>query len=597
MIDARDWLIALAIVVATVALYLEVRHHEFVNYDDPYYVTENAQVVKGLSPSGIGWAFATFDDGNWFPLTWISHMADVSLWGMSPGSHHLTNVGLHALAAMLLFLFFRALSLSAGPSAAGAMLFALHPLRVESVAWIAERKDVLSGALSVLTLWLYVRYAKQPRVGRYAAVMAAFASALMAKAMPVTLPIVMLILDAWPLDRRRTLSWAALVREKTPFLLMSLAAAIAAIIAQRDVGATASLTYVPLTARLGNASVSYGMYLVNTIWPAGLAVFYPRPSQTPLSHLALSGGAIVLVSWLAWRWRARHPYLLTGWAWYLVMLVPVIGLVQIGAQARADRYTYLPSIGLSLMVAYGLADLEAHAPRYRTLFLSGAAAIAIAFASITFMQLGVWRDSVTLFEHAKAVTRPNYTVLNNLGEGLATRGDMARAAEVFAEAIEVAPANASARLNLANALSRLGRLVQAASEYREAIRVQPSSAAAHAGLGAALGRLGQAEEAVAELREAVRLDPTQPDSHYNLGNLLASLGRLDDAVSSLAVAVRLRPQDAMARSNLGAALASLGRYDEAIVQFSEALRIDPNLEQVRVNRERAIKMKSLTKGK
>jgi Flp pilus assembly protein TadD len=585
-------LTALAVVLATVAVYLDVRHHEFVNYDDPYYVTENAQVLKGLSASGIGWAFRTFEDGNWFPLTWISHMADVSLWGLTPGGHHLANVALHALAAMLLFLFFRALSLSVVASAAGALLFALHPLRVESVAWIAERKDVLCGALSVLTLWLYVRYAKQPRAGRYAAVMAAFACALMAKAMPVTLPLVMLILDDWPLDRRQTLSWGSLVREKTPFLLMSLAAAITAIVAQSGAGATASLTYVPLTTRLANAAVSYGMYLANTIWPIGLSVFYPRPTETPLWQLGSSVAAMTLVSWLAWRWRSRYQYVFTGWVWYLVMLVPVIGLVQVGAQARADRYTYLPSIGLCLVAAYGLADLERRAARYRGFVLGAAAAVAIAFASVSVTQLGLWQNSVTLFEHARAVTHPNYTVLNNLGEALAQRGDMARAAEVFASAVEVAPANAAARLNLANALSRVGRVDQAASEYRVAIRLQPSNAAAHAGLGAALGRLGQPEEAVSELRQALRLDPAQPDSHYNLGNLLAGLGRFDDAVESLAMAVRLRPGDAMARSNLGAAFASLGRFDEAIVQFSEALRIDPNLTQVQVNRERALQMKS-----
>ena len=315
-IDARDWLIALAIVVAAVSLYLDVRHHEFVNYDDPYYVTENSHVLHGLSASGIGWAFTTFEDGNWFPLTWMSHMADVSLWGLRPGSHHLTNVGLHALAAVLLFLFFRALSLPAAASSAGASLFVHHQLRVESLAWIAERKDVLSGALTVLTLGLYVRYAKRPGRGRFAAVAVAFAFALMAKAMPVTLPIVMLILDAWPLDRRRTSSWAALVREKAPILLMSLAAAIAAMAAQTDAGATASLTYVPVPARLANAAVSYGMYLANTIWVGSRCSTRGRPDS--LWQLARA----VAQSLVSLREMARTPVRSLDGSGF-VMLIPV----------------------------------------------------------------------------------------------------------------------------------------------------------------------------------------------------------------------------------------------------------------------------------
>ena len=556
-VGGRDWLIAIALAAVVLGLYRDVHGHDFVNYDDPYYVTENPAVLAGLTSSGVRWAFTTFEDGNWFPLTWISHMVDVSLWGVEPGAHHLTSVGLHALAAAFLFLVLRSMALPWAPSAFVAAAFAFHPLRVESVAWIAERKDVLAGLLSIVTLGAYSRYARRPGGSRYLVVCLAFMAALMAKAMPVTLPVVMLLLDWWPLRRAKDRSWPALVREKAPLFAIAAVAGVLALMAQSAVGATAPLASVPLGERLGNAAVSYVAYLGNTVWPHSLAVFYPR--ATPAVWLAvLSTMFVAAVTWLAWRERARHPYLIVGWLWFLIMLLPVIGLIQIGAQARADRYTYLPMIGIYVTVAFAGHALGLRFVRLRPALSGLATAALIACAVVTHDQLRVWRDSVSLFEHARRVTKPNYATLNNLGEALASRGDMARAVDVFGEATGVAPGNPAAHLNLAMALARVGQLDRAAAEYREVIRLQPENVGAHVGLGAAFMRQQ----------------------------------RFGDAVDPLSAAVRLRPGDAMLRSNLASSLAAVGRLDEAIAQFEEALRLDPSLSEVRANLARARELKA-----
>lgn len=595
----RDWLAAALILTTTIALFSPVRRHEFVNYDDPYYVTENTHVRAGLSADSIRWAFTTFEDGNWFPLTWISHMADISLWGMDAGAHHRTSVVIHAFVAALLLLTLRLYGLSLAVSAFVAAFFAWHPLRVESVAWIAERKDVLSGLFTILALAAYARYASRPARSRYLLVLAMFALSLMSKAMAVTLPVVMLLLDFWPLRRAvrsgtsAPASWRGLLGEKIPFVLMSAAVALVALIAQRGAGATA--TTLSLPKRAANAGVSYALYLTDTVWPSRLAVFYPYDDPGLLPALAAAFG-ILVISLTAWQYRHRQPQLMTGWFWYLVMLLPVIGLLQIGAQSRADRYTYLPSIGIYLAVAATASQLVRARVSLQWVSAAAAAAALIAGAAVTRSQLAVWRTSITLFEHARSVA-PSYTAANNLGEALASRGDMARAADAFAEAVAISPANASARVNLANALGQTGRVTEAAAAYREAIRLQPRYAEARAGLAVVLARQGATDEAIRELAEAVRLDPSSADAHFNLANLLASVGRHDEAIARLFDTVRLRPSDPAARSNLGALLAQQGRFDEAIAQFEEALRLDPGSAQARANLERARQLKQGKGGK
>jgi Flp pilus assembly protein TadD len=586
----RDAALAGLIGLLTFALYWPTRAFEFLNYDDPYYVSENARVVAGLTWSGVRWAFTTFEDGNWFPLTWLSHMADVSLWGVNAGPHHMTNAALHALTAALLLALGRSIGFTVAPAAFAAALFAWHPQRVESVAWIAERKDVLSAMFSVLTLLLYRRYARAPGAGRYAVVVAAYCAALMSKAMPVTLPFVMLLMDYWPLCRSSGGRWPALVREKIPLLALAAAAAVVAFLAQSSAGATADLGTVPLTRRIANAAVSYWLYLGDFAWPAGLAVFYPRPIVSGW-QLGVAVAGLAIVSGMVWRLRARYSAALVAWLWYLGMLIPVIGLVQIGAQGRADRYTYLPMIGLCLAAAAGLQMLTLRSGWHRRIALAFMIAVPVAVAVMTSRYLPVWRSSVTLFEHAKLHTPPNYTTLNNLGEALAARGDMTRAAQTFREAADVAPRNPAARVNLATALARIGRIDDAAREFSEAIRLQPTNAAAVAGFGAVLARQGKLAEAAAILGEAVRMAPENADTTFNLASVLIKSGRLPEASAVLAAAVSRNPGDVALRANLGAVLAELGKYDEAIVQFNEALRLDPSLDQVRANLHRAMEMK------
>ena len=558
---AHPRLIALAIFAGTFALFSTVRHNDFVIYDDPYYVAENSNVVAGLSMQGVRWAFTTFEDGNWFPLTWLSHMADVSLWGLDAGGHHLMSAGLHSLTAAALFLALSALGIPSLASIAAAVLFAVHPLRVESVAWAAERKDVLSGLLTICTIGAYARWARHPARGRFVWVGALFAAALMSKAMPMTLPFVLLLLDYWPLRRWPAKSWAQLVREKALLFVMAVAAGVTAIAAQSGAGSTATLAAVPPAARLGNALVSYVAYLGDMVWPAGLAVFYPR---TPISILAAASAALLLaaISFLIWRQRSRRPYLIVGWLWYLGMLLPVIGLLQIGSQARADRYTYLPMIGLCVAAAC-LVDSIARPSRSRQIAsVIGTAVICAALALATLEQIRTWRDSVTLFEHARAVTPPNYIAISNL----------------------------------ATALRRAGFEDRALAEFREAVALEPRSAEANTSLGAALARQGRLEEATEWLQTAVQLNPDNYDAHYNLAHVFMRTGRMTDAILHMTQAVRLNGSDARLRSDLGAALATLSRYDEAIEQFEAALRLDPTLDETRRNLSYARQLRAAGKG-
>jgi len=559
--SARRWMIATAIFAGTFALFSAARHNDFVSYDDPYYVAENANVAAGLSMDGVRWAFSTFEDGNWFPLTWLSHMTDVSLWGLDAGAHHLVNAGLHALAAAALFLVLGALGIPSFASVLAVALFAVHPLRVESVAWAAERKDVLSSLLAICTIGAYVRWVRHPSRGRFAWLVVVFAAALMAKAMPMTLPFVLLLIDYWPLQRWPAESWRQLVREKAVLFAMAIAAGVIAIAAQSGAGATATLTAVSPAARLSNAAVSYVAYLGDIIWPADLAVFYPR---TPVSILAAAVAVVLLagISLLAWRQRSARPYLIVGWLWYLGMLLPVIGLLQIGSQARADRYTYLPMIGLCLAVACLVESIARQSRTRQIVAFTGASVICAVLADATLQQIRTWRDSVTLFEHARTVTPPNYTTISNL----------------------------------ANALRRAGFDDRALAEFREAVRLAPRSAEAHTSLGAALARQGRLEEATEALQTAVRLTSDNYDAHYNLAHVFMRTGRMTDAIVHMTQAVRLNGSDARLRSDLGAALATVRRYDEAIEQFEAALRLDPSLDETRRNLSYARQLRASGKG-
>jgi len=555
-------------VAAIFAAYGQTLHFGFVNYDDPDYVGANVHVRSGITAASVAWAFRHSFAGNWFPLTWLSHMLDFELFGLDSGLHHLTSVSIHALATLLLFAVLRRITKSRWPSAMVAAVFALHPLHVESVAWIAERKDVLSAFFWMLTLYAYASYVARPGPARYALTLLAFCFGLMAKPMLVTLPLVLLLVDYWPLAR------GVRVLEKLPFLALSAAASVVTYVVHREAGATASLDIFPLAVRLENTLVSYAVYALKMFWPSKLAVFYPYSRQSLAMPAVFAALGLAAITFMAVRMARRRPYLIVGWAWYLVTLAPVIGLIQVGAQARADRYTYIPMVGLSIALVWGAAEILQPWPRVRTVLAWSVCAACIV---LTWTQVRYWQDGVSLFRHAADVTTDNYVARFNLASALSARGEDAEAARQLAEAVRIQPNSAAARAELGQLLAKQGHLQEALLQLHAAVRLNPSDAIAHYRLGTVLGEAGSPREAAREFMETVRLDPGNADAHYNLGISLANQGSVEEAASEFAAAVRLSPDDASARYNLGVSLARLGRIRESIAQLSEAIRIDPHL--------------------
>uniref|UniRef100_Q01XC0 TPR repeat-containing protein n=1 Tax=Solibacter usitatus (strain Ellin6076) TaxID=234267 RepID=Q01XC0_SOLUE len=582
MAKSRNFGIYVLLAIAVFAAYAPVLHFDFVTYDDPDYVTANPRVQAGLSAAGIAWAFGAGYAGNWFPLTWLSHMLDVSLFGLDAGWHHFTNLWLHALSTLLWFAVLQRLTGARWRSALVAFLFGLHPLHVESVAWVAERKDVLSGLFWPLTLWAYAAYTARPGVWRYTATLALFCLGLMAKPMIVTLPLVLLLLDRWPLRRGTKLL------EKLPFFAGSLAISILTFLVHRDIGAAATLTLIPLATRLENALISYCAYVLQMLWPANLAVFYPYPQGSLAIPAALAGIAIALVTAFTIRAFPRRPYLAAGWLWYVITLLPVIGLVQVGAQARADRYTYIPMIGLAIALVWGAAEALDRRPRIR---MSAAIAVCAACLALTWQQVQYWRDSVALYRHAIAVTDENYVAHYNLAAVLETRGDLAEAAAELRETVRIRPRFAPAHSELGQVLGKLGLPGEALPALQQAKSLQPDLTDIDLRLGAVLGSLGRADQAADAFAEAVRLQPGNGDAHYNYGISLAQQGKLHDAAREFRATVQLRPSDVEARFNLGIAAASLGRTDEAVAQFREALRLRPQFPEAQQELGRLIQVK------
>jgi len=580
----RPRVIGLLLVLATLLVYLPVCHYNFVSFDDNDYITENQVVQNGLTWAGIEWAFTTWHASNWHPVTWLSHMLDCELFGLNPGAHHLVNVLFHAANAVLLFgLLFR-MTNRLWPSAFVAALFAWHPLHVESVAWISERKDLLSTFFGLLALLAYVRFARskiehrepgtlkvipapglRPSSLDYFLALVFFALGLMSKPMLVTLPFVMLLLDFWPLRRfsefgvrssesNKTISLSTinrqhstLVFEKWPFFLLSAASCLVTLLAQSQRGESAviSLEIVPLFYRLCNALTAYGRYLLKMIWPADLAVFYPLSDQTIRVWITAIMTAVILVavSWHAWRLRRACPYLLVGWLWFLGTLVPVIGLVQVGGAALADRYTYIPSIGVFVAVAFGLADL---AGRVRPLTIPIAIAAGLILAGCLIMtgnQLRFWRDSETLFAHTVAVTKENDVARINFGVALEQAGKPEEALAEYRKAERLAPKRFQVHNNLGNLLADMGRPDEALAEYREAIRLNPNLPALHGGLGSVLTELGRFNEAMNEFTNAAQLDSRYPWPHFGMAQALLAQGRDIEAIGQLHEALRIDPDN------------------------------------------------------
>jgi Flp pilus assembly protein TadD len=547
--------------VMAFALYLPAVRHGFIVYDDPLYVTENRHVLAGLTLEGLRWSLTATEGGNWHPLTWWSHMLAVDIFGTWAGGHHLVNALLHAAAAAALFRVLAGLTGAPLPSLAVAGLFAVHPLHVESVAWVSERKDALSALLWILTLGAWVKYLRRPGRGNYLSALGLFALGLMAKPMVVTLPVVLLLLDRWPLDRVRPAAgrgYARLLTEKLPLLLLAAAGAAVSLAAQRGIGALGRMSELPpefRTAlagiRVANAVVSYAVYLGKAFWPADLAVYYPHPAHAiagwtiALSGLALAGITVAAVSL---RWKA--PWFATGWAWYLLVLAPVIGIVQVGSQARADRYAYLPLIGIWLAVAWSMTALLRRRLGQRRPAAALAAAAFAALAALAVRQLGYWSDTETLFTHALAVTGVNHQAHRALGAAARREGRFAEAERHFREVLRSTPRSAGDHNRLGLALLGQGRPAEAAAAYREALRLAPGFVDARNNLGVALTALGELPEAERQLRDTLRLESGVAEIWANLGDTLARQGREEEAAEAYRQALVLKPGFAPVQARL-----------------------------------------------
>jgi tetratricopeptide (TPR) repeat protein len=522
MATNRSRALGVALLLAlTAAVFWPVARNGFVPLDDPAYVTRNGMVRQGLTPATVRWAFTTFHASNWHPLTWLSHMVDVELFGLRPAGHHVVSLLLHGAAAASLFLLLAAGTGTTWPGLLVAAGFAIHPLRVESVAWAAERKDVLAACCWMLTLAAYLRYARRPGRARLAGVLLVFALGLTAKPMLVTLPLVLLLLDRWPLGRlRRRADLPGLVAEKAPLLLLAAAASLLTLRAQGE--AVVPLAAIPARERVASAAVAAVSYLGKTLWPDPLAVYYPRaPGGTALPAAAAALLLLAGIAALVVRAERRRPYLAAGWWWFLVALLPVLGLVQAGEQAMADRYTYLPSAGLFLAAVWLLRDLARHRPRLRATLLAAGLALLVAWGAVAARQVRVWRDGETLFAHALRVTTDNWLVHFSWGGDLLDRG----------------------------------RAAEAAAHLREAVRLRPSFAEGHFELGLAREQLGDRAGAARAYRETLRLRPGHPEAHNNLGAVLARAGDLDGAILEFRAALAARPDFAEARRNLDEAAA------------------------------------------
>jgi tetratricopeptide (TPR) repeat protein len=550
-----------AIVVLIWVVFGQTVGHDFVNYDDKTYVYGNSLVAAGLSLHGLSQAFVDTQTNNWHPLTIISHMIDYQFYDLKAGGHHFTNVFLHTIGAVLLFLWLRKITSAFWQSALVTALFAIHPLRVESVAWIAERKDVLSAVLFFLTLIAYVRYTRARSFGRYLTMSVLFVCGLMSKPMLVTTPVVLLLLDYWPLNRDQTsevrgqksangMSWPKLIAEKLPLFGFSAGASIAALALQ--VHTATSVGQLPFGWRLQNAVVTYATYVWQMFWPANLAVFYPHPDdRLALWQVALAAAFLIAMTWVAFALRRNRPYLLVGWLWYLVMLLPVIGIVEVGLQGHADRYTYLPQVGLSIALTWLAADVS-RSLRYRREFLAAAGCVIVmVLSACAWKQTTYWRNSETLWARALAVTTDNDVALTNLGTSLMERGQLDDALSYFQKALAVRSRSEHSHYNLSLALI-------------------------HDSVGNVLARKGRLDQAIVHLRQAIGFRPDYPDAHYNLGTALFQKGDLDGAIAEWRTLLSIHPYDAGGHTSLGNALVQKGLLREAVDHYEKALQSEPD---------------------
>jgi protein O-mannosyl-transferase len=625
--ESRTRIIAVCSLLALCAAvpYLGIGSLGFTNFDDPGYVTENAHVKSGLTPESLSWAATSTEQWNWHPLTWVSHMLDVQVYGMNALGHHSTSLILHLLSTLLLFGVLSSMTGAVWPSAATAALFAVHPLHVESVAWVSERKDVLSSLFWLLAIWAYVRWVESRRRSHALQVFVFFLLGLASKPMVVTLPFVLLLLDYWPLKRfpkaaavrgkRRGpigthRSFRSLIVEKIPLFILSAVSCVITYAVQHREGSVVSFQALPLGARLANAVVSYALYLRRTVWPSDLCAFYPRPEG--VAWLSVITALILLMSITATavRMRETRPYFITGWLWYLGTLVPVIGLVQVGDQALADRYTYIPLTGIFLMLAWGFNDLATSYPATKKTIAGLAAVVVLAFGWVTWNQTRTWETSESLFNRVLQVTDRNPIAWLNMGEALASRGEHGAAIALYEDALRKDPNNAEIRANLGMLLVITGKDQEATAQFEAALLLNPHQPDAHNGLGTLLAIADRLDEAIRHHQQALESRPRFPQARYNLGKEYAAKGMTDRAIEQLQKAIELKPDYTEAHEKLAAVLtgekrladaephyraaimarpenpdlrfrfaqtlAQMGNLDESVAQLREAVRIRPD---------------------
>jgi tetratricopeptide (TPR) repeat protein len=592
-----EQLMCLLLIVVTLGVYQGVAEYEFVNFDDIQYITENPHVRSGITLRGLQWAFTESYAGNWHPLTWLSHMLDCQLFGLRPGMHHLVNLLLHTANTVLLFLVLGRATGALWRSAFVAALFAVHPLHVESVAWVSERKDVLSALFGILALWAYVGYARSPTARRAVAVFLFFAAGLLCKPMLVTLPFVFLLLDYWPLGRygasrpsgsrnheARSRVNLSLVWEKIPLFLLSALVGVVTFLVQKKGGLVLGLEIIPLGLRVANALISYVEYMGKMIWPAHLAVYYVHPGAIPVWKAAGAGVFLLCLTFLVLKGARKVPYLAVGWLWFIGTLVPVIGLLHVGGQAMADRYTYIPGIGLFIMAAWGLPALVGEGRARRRGLAASAVAAILVYGVQARVQAGTWKGSIALWTHVLAVTEQNYVAHNMLGGALAREGRLRDAMGHFSEALRINPDYEKAHYYMGLALMEQGRYDDALDHFARALDLHfDLPEAVFDQRGVALLRQGRSEEAVEQFRMALQLNPLYVPAHLNLGKALEQMGKMDEAVSRYSKALEIDPTSAISQFHLGRILLSQGEVQKAVRHYEKALQANPDLAEAHYN--------------
>ncbi|MCX5848849.1 MAG: tetratricopeptide repeat protein [Deltaproteobacteria bacterium] len=564
------YIIIILLTLACLAAFGRIAGNNFINFDDPGYITENYNVQSGFNPENIRWAFTTTYLSYWHPLTWLSHTLDWSLFGANASGHHLVSLLLHIGAVIFLFLFLNKTTNSLWPSAFAATLFALHPLRVESVAWASERKDVLSMFFGMASIYAYAFYAESSKLSRYFLCLILFALALMSKPMMVTIPFVLLLLDYWPLNRwQKALSSPAenrfklaekLVWEKTPFFILTITASILAVWAQNKVGAMVKMENIPFAERFSNAIVSYATYLEKTFWPVNLAVYYPYDFSIPLWKILISGIIIILITAAVLYYIKKLPFLFTGWFWYLGTLVPVIGLVQVGSQAMADRYTYLPSVGIAIMLVWGIPLFFQRENVRKKILLPAGIAVLCVLVILTFRQCGYWENSFILFRQSMRVTKNNDKMYHNLGVSFYKEGKIKEAIYHFSKAISIIP-NSRSYNSRGDIYARLGRYQQALDDFNKAIALKQDCAESYYNRGLTYDKLAQYQLAIADLNKAISTNNDYVDAYNNRGVIYAKTGQHQKAIEDFNKAISLKPDYIYAYSNRGIAYFSQGKNE------------------------------------